>query len=104
METTKQAGHAKELKRLSDNHDVFKDAIGGLILAPVDLSKSGLLILGYATADGKSPRRLEDHFLFWLCILNQRFVTNGISAPAYRHVAPRSPIFHTHIQQYLHWH
>ena len=30
METTKQAGHAKELKRLKDSHEVFKDAIGGL--------------------------------------------------------------------------
>jgi hypothetical protein len=36
METTKQAGHVRELKRLADNHEVFKDAMGGLLLAPVD--------------------------------------------------------------------
>jgi hypothetical protein len=52
LETTKQAGHARELKRLSDNHEVFKDAMGGLLLAPVNLSKPGLRILDSATADG----------------------------------------------------
>jgi hypothetical protein len=31
METTKQAGHAQELKRLADNREVFKDAMGGLL-------------------------------------------------------------------------
>jgi hypothetical protein len=54
METTKQAGHARELKRLRDNHEVFKDAMGGLLLAPVDLSKPGTRILDSATADGTS--------------------------------------------------
>jgi hypothetical protein len=87
-ETTKQAGHAKELKRLTDNHEVLKDAMGGLILAPMDLSMPGLRILDCATADGTSPRTRVDPFLFSLCILNQRFATDGISAPAYRHVAP----------------
>jgi hypothetical protein len=28
METTKQAGYAKELKLLKDNHEVFKDGYG----------------------------------------------------------------------------
>lgn len=59
METTKQAGHARELKRLADNHEVFKDAMGGLLLAPVDLSKPGLRILDSATADGTWLRDLQ---------------------------------------------
>jgi hypothetical protein len=59
METTEQAGHARELKRLADNHDVFKDAMGGLLLVPVDLSKPGLRILDSATADGTWLRDLQ---------------------------------------------
>jgi hypothetical protein len=59
-ESTKEAGDAKELKRLTDNHEVIKDAMGGLIWAPVDLSKPGLRILDCATADGTSPRTRVD--------------------------------------------
>jgi gliotoxin biosynthesis N-methyltransferase len=59
METTKQAGHVRELKRLADNHEVFKDAMGGLLLAPVDFSKPGLRILDSATADGTWLRDLQ---------------------------------------------
>ena len=52
MQTTKKAGHEAEIKRLSDNHEVVRDAMGGLLLAPVDLSKPGLKIYDSATADG----------------------------------------------------
>jgi hypothetical protein len=88
-ESTKQAGYARELKRLADNHEVIKDAMGGLILAPVDLSKPGLRILDCATADGISPRTRVDPFSCSVCA----FSTSGLllmafSAPAYRHVAP----------------
>ena len=52
LESTKKAGHTRELKRLSDNHEMFKDAMGGLLLAPVDLSKPDLRVLDVASADG----------------------------------------------------
>ena len=60
METTKQAGHTRELQRLSDNHAVFKDAMGGLLFAPVDLSKPGLRVLDSATADGTFCFPIDD--------------------------------------------
>ena len=42
-----------ELSRLTDQHQYVKDAMGGrLVLAPIDLFKSGLRILDSATADG----------------------------------------------------
>jgi hypothetical protein len=53
MDTTKRAGHTHELKRLSDNHAVFKDSMKTLIFVPIDLSKPGKTILDSATADGK---------------------------------------------------
>lgn len=53
MQTTKEAGHKDEIDRLSDNHAVFTDAMDGLFMAPVDLSRPGLRILDSATADGK---------------------------------------------------
>lgn len=59
METTQQAGHARELQRLADNHEVFKDVMGGLLFAPVDLSRPGLYILDSATADGAWLRDLQ---------------------------------------------
>ena len=59
METTKQEGHTKELKRLHDNHEVFTAAMGSLLLAPIDLSKPGLRILDSATADGTWLRDLQ---------------------------------------------
>ena len=52
MESTKKAGHTRELKRLSDNHETFTDAMGGLLLAPVDLSRPDLRVLDVAGADG----------------------------------------------------
>lgn len=52
MQTTKKAGHEDELKRLSDNHEVITNAMGGLFMAPVDLTKPGIRILDSATADG----------------------------------------------------
>jgi hypothetical protein len=42
----------EEASRLAKQHDVIKDAMGGLILAPIDLSRSGLRILDSGTADG----------------------------------------------------
>lgn len=41
----------EESSRLSNQHDIIKDEMGGLVLAPVDLSKP-LRILDSATADG----------------------------------------------------
>jgi hypothetical protein len=43
-----------EVERLRIQHVVIKDQIKDLILAPVDLSTSGLRILDQATADGMS--------------------------------------------------
>lgn len=41
----------EEISRLSNQHDVIKDEMGGLILAPIDLSQP-LRVLDSATADG----------------------------------------------------
>jgi hypothetical protein len=46
------AKEAAEVERLTHQHEVIKDHMGSLILAPVDLSKPGLKILDSATADG----------------------------------------------------
>jgi hypothetical protein len=43
----------EESSRLANQHGVIKDAMGGLLLAPVDLSGSPLRILDSATADGQ---------------------------------------------------
>lgn len=42
-----------EISRLSNQHNVIKDAMGGLLLAPIDLSAKPLRILDSATADGR---------------------------------------------------
>ena len=39
LQTTKEAGHGVEIKRLSDNHEVITDAMGGLLMALIDLLK-----------------------------------------------------------------
>jgi hypothetical protein len=41
----------EEISRLSNQHDVIKDEMGSLVLAPLDLSKP-LRILDSGTADG----------------------------------------------------
>lgn len=46
------AADPEELSRLSDQHKLIKDHMGKLVLAPIDLSVSGLRILDSATADG----------------------------------------------------
>lgn len=43
-------------KRLRNQHDVIKDAMGGLVLAPLDFAASPLKILDSATADGEIPQ------------------------------------------------
>lgn len=59
MATTKRAGHNAETQRLTDNHAVFKDLMGGLLMAPVDLQTSGKRILDSACADGLWLRELR---------------------------------------------
>lgn len=59
MQTTAVKGHSTELQRLRDNGEVIKNAIGGLLFAPVDFSKPGMKILDSATADGKSQNGLN---------------------------------------------
>jgi hypothetical protein len=46
------------MSRLSNQHDVIKDAMGGLVLAPINLSAKPLRILDSATADGICLRAL----------------------------------------------
>ena len=41
-----------ELDRLTNQHQLIKDHMGKLVLAPLDLSKPALRILDSATADG----------------------------------------------------
>jgi hypothetical protein len=45
----------EEASRFAKQHDMIKDAMDGLILAPIDLSRSGLRILDSGTADGMLP-------------------------------------------------
>ncbi|KAF2973068.1 hypothetical protein GQX73_g500 [Xylaria multiplex] len=44
--------NSNESTRLQNQHEVIKDAMGGLILAPIDLKSSPLRILDSGTADG----------------------------------------------------
>lgn len=44
----------EEVSRLSNQHDIIKDGMNGLVLAPIDLSKP-LRVLDSGTADGKMP-------------------------------------------------
>ena len=48
-----QKGRELEIHRLSIQHGVVKAAMGGLVIAPIDLSKPGHNILDCATTDGK---------------------------------------------------
>jgi hypothetical protein len=53
--TTEETGYflesEQETNRLANQHNVIKDEMGGLVLAPLDLS-TPLRILDSATADG----------------------------------------------------
>ena len=45
---------AAEIARLTSQHLVFKDHLGGkLVWAPLDVSRGGFRILDQATADGR---------------------------------------------------
>ncbi len=48
------AADPNELNRLTDQHQLIKDHMGTLVLAPADLSKPNLRILDSATADSKA--------------------------------------------------
>ena len=51
---TAEQGHIDEIKRLKDNDEVFKAAMGGaFLIAPVDFSRPGLKVLDSAAADGE---------------------------------------------------
>lgn len=43
----------EEVKRLSKMHEILKDAMGGLLLVPVELSAAPLRVLDSATADDR---------------------------------------------------
>ncbi|KAK8915005.1 N-methyltransferase sirN [Metarhizium anisopliae] len=45
--------HDEEVARLAAQHEVFLDAMGKLVFAPVDLGRNGLRILDSGTADGR---------------------------------------------------
>jgi hypothetical protein len=44
--------NSEESKRLQNQHEIFKDEMSGLVLAPIDLKASSLTILDSGTADG----------------------------------------------------
>ncbi|RWA09821.1 hypothetical protein EKO27_g5297 [Xylaria grammica] len=48
-----------ELERLANHHEIISHYIGGLVLAPVDLSQPNLRILDSGTADGLWLRELK---------------------------------------------
>jgi len=43
---------SEESKRLQNQHEIFKDEMGRLVLAPIDIKKTPLRILDSGTADG----------------------------------------------------
>lgn len=51
------ANDFEEIDRMSYQHKWVKGSSGGLIKAPIDLTRENLRILDSATADGKSLRR-----------------------------------------------
>lgn len=55
----------EEVSRLSNQHKVVIDAMGGFFFAPIDLSAKSLQILDSATADGMFPKipNLSHHHL-----------------------------------------
>ena len=55
----------EEMGRLSNQHAIFKDAMSGLLLVPVDLSAAPLRILDSATADGESMERSYALTVIW---------------------------------------
>ena len=58
----------EEVARLTLQHSVVKDAMGGkLLFAPLDLNKPGLRILDSACADGKFIFDYADPFQPFLC-------------------------------------
>ena len=50
-------GNAAEILRLSFQHEVLKEYVGKLVLAPIDLDKPALRVIDSATADGKKRFR-----------------------------------------------
>ncbi|KJZ70088.1 hypothetical protein HIM_10515 [Hirsutella minnesotensis 3608] len=53
--------HDEEVARLAAQHEVFLDAMGKLVFAPVDLGRNGLRILDSGTADGRWLVDLRAH-------------------------------------------
>lgn len=51
--------HDEEVARLAAQHEVFLDAMGKLVFAPVDLGRNGLRILDSGTADGMPTPTME---------------------------------------------
>jgi hypothetical protein len=48
-------GNSGEILRLSFQHEVLKEYVGKLVLAPVELNKPRLRVIDSATADGEKP-------------------------------------------------
>lgn len=52
-EMSSKEANSREMERLSKQHDVIKNAMGGLLLVPAGLSTGNLRILDSGTADGQ---------------------------------------------------
>ncbi|KAJ3561267.1 hypothetical protein NPX13_g9014 [Xylaria arbuscula] len=78
-----------EFKRLQNQHEVIKDAMGGLVLAPIDLETSPIQILDSGTADGTWIRDLEasvapaQHSLYGTDLDPAGFPTSASSGTVY---------------------
>lgn len=50
----------EEAERMQNQHEWLKGGANGLVLAPIDLKRSGLRVLDAATADGTVPRHINN--------------------------------------------
>lgn len=58
--------NSDESTRLQNQHEVLKDEMGGLVLAPVDLVASSLRILDSGTADGNLLYLIHNVLFFFV--------------------------------------
>ena len=91
-----------EMSRLSNQHEVIKDAMGGLLQMPIDYSKGPLRILDSGTADGGFEMlylRIGFHLVFEHS--NCTHFADGVSN---RFLDSRSRIFHPGWRSRVYWH
>lgn len=68
--------NSNETKRLQNQHELYKDEMGGrLVLAPIDVKTSPLRILDSGTADGRLWHQQNTAVALFASSSSQAFVT-----------------------------